>query len=138
MRRRELILLLASPLTASRAPRAQQKAVPVIGYLGGAAPGPFAPFVTAFHQGLSEAGYVEGQNLAIEYRWAEGRYDRLPAFAAELVERKVELIATSGGPVPALAAKKATATIPVVFVASDPVEQGLVASLARPDGNLTG
>jgi putative tryptophan/tyrosine transport system substrate-binding protein len=125
-------------LTASRAPRAQQKAVPVIGYLGGAAPGPFAPFVTAFHQGLSEAGYVEGQNLAIEYRWAEGRYDRLPAFAAELVERKVELIATSGGPVPALAAKKATATIPVVFVASDPVEQGLVASLARPDGNLTG
>src|SRR5438132_7430773 len=115
MRRRELILLLASPLTASRAPRAQQKAVPVIGYLGGAAPGPFAPFVTAFRQGLSEAGYVEGQNLAIEYRWAEGRFDRLPALAADLVGHKVDVIVTTGGITSALAAKNATSTIPIVF-----------------------
>src|SRR5438132_116794 len=139
MRRRELILLLASPLTASRAPRAQQKAVPVIGYLGGAAPGPFAPFVTAFHQGLSETGYVEGLNLAIEYRWAEGRYDRLPALFADLAARKVDAIFAGGGSKGALAAKRASSTIPIVFVqGGDPVELGLVASLARPGGNLTG
>jgi putative ABC transport system substrate-binding protein len=136
--RRELMLLLGGAMTAARGLRAQHKSMPVIGYLGGASPGPFAPFVAAFHQGLNEAGYVEGQNLAIEYRWAEGRYDRLPALAADLVDRKVDVIATSGGPVPARAAKNATSAIPIVFVAGDPVEQGLVASLARPGGNLTG
>ena len=138
MNRRELMLLLGGAMTAARGLRAQHKSMPVIGYLGGASPGPFAPFVAAFHQGLNEAGYVEGQNLAIEYRWAEGRYDRLPALAADLVDRKVDVIATSGGPVPARAAKNATSAIPIVFVAGDPVEQGLVASLARPGGNLTG
>jgi putative ABC transport system substrate-binding protein len=139
VRRRELILLLGAAMTAARAPRAQQKAMPVIGFLGSASPGPFAPMVAAFHQGLSEAGYVAGQNLAIEYRWAEFRYDRLPALAADLVARKVEVIATTGDPHSALAAKNATSTIPIVFSAiSDPVALGLVTSLARPGGNLTG
>jgi len=124
----------AYPLLAD----AQQKAMPVIGVLGLASPGPYAPFVAAFHRGLSETGYVEGQNLAIEYRWAEGRYDRLPALAADLVGRKVEVIAASGGDVVALAAKSATSTIPIVFISTDAVEAGLVASLARPGNNLTG
>jgi putative ABC transport system substrate-binding protein len=137
--RRELMLLLSAALTASHSLRAQQKAMPVIGWLSSASPGPFAPFVAAFHQGLSETGYVEGQNLAIEYRWAEGRYERLPALAADLVGRKVDVIATSGGTSPAIAAKSATLTIPIVFeTGADPVEKGLVASLARPGGNLTG
>jgi len=136
--RRELLLLLCGATAGSRGLSEQQKAMPVIGYLGGASPGPFAPFVSAFRQGLADTGYIEGQNVAIEYRWAEGHYDRLPAMAADLVGRKVDVIATSGGPVPARAAKDATATIPIVFVASDPVEHGLVASLARPGGNLTG
>jgi putative ABC transport system substrate-binding protein len=140
MNRRELMLLLAGTLTAARRLRAQQKAMPVIGFLGGASPGPNAPFVAAFHQGLSETGYVEGQNLAIEYRWAEGQYDRLPALAADLVSRSVDMIvATSGGHLPALAAKNATSTIPIVFsMGADPVALGLVASLARPGGNVTG
>jgi putative ABC transport system substrate-binding protein len=138
MRRRELLLVLVGAMTAATAPRAQQKAMPVIGWLGSTSPGPYAPYVAAFHQGLSEAGYVEGENVAIEYRWAEGRYDRLPALAADLVGRKVDLIATSGGPPSARAAKSATSTIPIVFAVADPVEDGLVASLARPGGNLTG
>src|SRR6266446_2560194 len=138
MRRRELLLVLGGALTAAPKLRAQQKAMPVIGFLGNASPGPFAPFVAAFHQGLSETGYVEGQNLATEYRWAEGRYDLLPALAADLVGRKVDLIATSAD-ASALAAKNATSTIPIVFVnGSDPVEIGLVVSFARPGGNLTG
>jgi putative ABC transport system substrate-binding protein len=138
MRRRDFIIVLAGTMTAAPVLRAQQKAMPVIGVLGLTSPGSYAPFVAAFHRGLSETGYVEGQNLAIEYRWAEGRYDRLPALAADLVGRKVEVIAASGGDVSALAAKSATSTIPIVFVSTDAVESGLVASLARPDGNLTG
>ncbi len=138
MRRRELILLLGGAMTAARALRAQQKAMPVIGYLGSASPGPYAPFVAAFHQGLRETGYVEGQNVAIEYRWAEGRYDRLAALAADLVSRDVDVISTNDLPA-ARAAKGATLTIPIVFlIGTDPVGDGLVASLARPGGNLTG
>ena len=135
MNRRDLVLLVAGAMIA---PRAQQKKMPVVGFLSGASPAPSAPYLAAFLQGLSESGYVEGQNVTIEYRWAEGRYDRLPALAAELVIRKVEVIAALGGTPPALAAKNATATIPIVFGAGDPVGLGLVASLARPGGNLTG
>ena len=117
--------------------RAQQKAMPVIGYFHFAAPA-YTPAASAFLQGLSETGYVEGQNVAVEYRWAEGQYDRLPAMAADLVGRKVDLIAAFGPPV-AHAAKSATSTIPIVFeVGNDAVEAGLVASLARPGGNATG
>jgi putative tryptophan/tyrosine transport system substrate-binding protein len=113
--------------------------MPVIGVLSTSAPGPSsAPFMAALRQGLSEAGYIDGQNLAIEYRWAEDHYDRLPALAADLVGRKVDLI-VAGSPPGAFAAKSATSTIPIVFRGGgDPVGDGLVASLARPGGNLTG
>ena len=139
MRRRELLVLVGGAATAPRVLHAQQKAMPVIGFLGSTSPGPYAPFVAAFRQGLSETGWVEGQNMKIEYRWAEGRYDRLPALAADLVGRKVDVIAASGGNVSALAAKNATSTIPIIFASGgDPIGDGLVASLARPDANLTG
>ena len=136
--RRKFVLatgaLLAAPLAG-----AQPKSMPVIGYLSGAVPGPFAPLAAAFRKGLSETGYVEGQNVAIEYRWAEGRYERLPVLARDLVARKVDVIATSGGDLAAHAAKNATLTIPIVStIGDDPVAVGLVASLARPGGNLTG
>jgi putative ABC transport system substrate-binding protein len=139
MNRRELMFLLSAAMMAASASRADQRAIPVIGFFNPTSPGSLAPFVAAFRQGLSETGYVEGQNIAIEYRWAEGHTDRLPALAADLVSRKVDVIASTGGIAPALAAKNTTSTIPIVFViGSDPVVDGLVASLARPGGNLTG
>src|ERR1700730_11018671 len=139
MNRRELMLLLGGALTAARALRAQQKAMPVIGFLLGGKPGPKdALLVAAFVQGLSETGYVEGQNIAIDYRWAEDRYDRLPSLVADLVGRRVDVI-TAGNLLAALAAKSATSTIPIIFaIGVDPVESGLVTSFSRPGGNLTG
>jgi putative ABC transport system substrate-binding protein len=138
MRRRELVLFLAGAMTSARVLHAQQKAMPVIGFLGSLAPGPSAPLVAAFREGLSETGFVDGQSIAIEYRWADGRFDQLPTLAADLVDRNVDVIAADAV-TSARAAKDATTTIPVVFISGgDPVERGLVASFTRPGGNLTG
>jgi putative ABC transport system substrate-binding protein len=141
MRRRDMLLMATAMMAAPAGLRAQQKPMPVIGYLSSTSPTAvtFPPFQEAFLQGLSEKGYVDGRNVVIEYRYAEGRLDRLPALAADLVDKKVDLILASGGITGALAAKGATSTIPIVFVSGDdPVERGLVASFARPGGNLTG
>jgi putative tryptophan/tyrosine transport system substrate-binding protein len=139
MHRREFVFLIGSTAILLPAVARGQTAMPVIGFLGGETAALWTDRVVAFRQGLADAGYVEGQNVAIEYRWAEGRNDQLPALAADLVRRQVSILVVLGGTASVLAAKAATATIPVVFrIAIDPVEAGIVVSMNRPGGNLTG
>ncbi len=133
-----MLMLSGATVAGPFGARAQQKAMPVIGFLANGAPGPNATFAAAFRQGLSDTGYVDGQNVAIEYRWSEGHYDRLPALAADLVDHKVYVIAAAGNS-GIKAAKRATSTIPIVFYGGgDLVAAGLITSLARPGGNMTG
>jgi len=142
MRRREFIAFafigsaaVAWPLAA----RAQQSTLPVIGFLNSASPQPFANYVSGFRVGLKQTSYIDGQNVTIEFRWAEGHYDRLPEMAADLVRRKVAVLVSTGGPPSVMAAKAATATIPIVFtIGTDPIRLGVVTSLSRPGGNITG
>ena len=138
MRRREFITVIGSAAAWPLAAFARRKSLPVIGYLSVGSPQLKHPFVVAFHEGLREAGFVAGENLNIEYRWAEEHYDRLPELAADLVRRKVEVIVATGE-LPLRVAASATSTIPIVFtIGSDPVQSGLVTSIARPDRNMTG
>src|SRR3954454_13937981 len=139
MRRRDFITLLGGAVAWTLPARAQQPDMPVIGYLSPESPGPFASRIRAFREGLAETGYVEGRNVAIEFRWAEGQYNRLPELAAELVNRRVDVIAAPRGAPIALAAKSATTTIPIVFeMGGEPVALGVVDSLSRPRGDITG
>jgi putative tryptophan/tyrosine transport system substrate-binding protein len=139
VKRREFIAGLAAVVGWPRAARAQQPAVPVVGFVNGASGDASAANVAAFRKGLGESGYVEGQNLTVEYHWLNGDYDRLPALMEDLVRRRVAVIATPASTAPALAAKAVTATVPIIFgVGGDPVKLGLVASYPRPGGNATG
>jgi putative ABC transport system substrate-binding protein len=141
MKRRDFLRLAAGGLSGilSRAVCAQPATMPVVGFLNPTSPTGYPHVIAAFHRGLGEMGFVEGQNVRVEYRWGEGQHARLPALAAELVQRRVDVIAATGGDSAAMAAKAATQTIPIVFnSAGDPVKSGIVASLSRPGGNMTG
>jgi putative ABC transport system substrate-binding protein len=139
MRRRNFLKGIAASVAWSSAARAQQAALPVVGYLNVGAPDTNPAYLPAFRQGLADTGFIAGQNVTIEYRWAENHFDRLPSLAADLIQRQISVIAATGGPPAVVAAKNATTTIPIVFTSgADPVKSGLVASLSRPGGNITG